>query len=49
VTDRHGTVEEALRTADLDRFGPGRLWSAPYVDRRFVIRRAWQEASAPPG
>jgi hypothetical protein len=34
---------------DVGRFGLGRLWFAPYLDRRFVIRRAWQEASAPPG
>jgi cyclase len=49
VADRHGTVDEALRTVDLARFGLGRLWFAPYLGRRFVIRRAWQEASAPPG
>ena len=49
VADRHGTLDEALRTVDLGRFGLGRRWFAPYLDRRFVIRRAWQEASAPPG
>jgi len=50
VVDRGGTLADAYREVNLDRFGLTRLWFAPYLDRRFVIRRAWEEATArPPG
>jgi glyoxylase-like metal-dependent hydrolase (beta-lactamase superfamily II) len=49
VADRHGSVDEALRVVDLERFALRRLWFAPYLSRSFVIRRAWEEASAAGG
>jgi len=45
IVDRGGTLDDALRTVDIERFGLTRMWFAPYLDRGFVIRRAWQEAS----
>ena len=49
VVDRHGSLDEALRAVDVERFALRRLWFAPYLDRRFVIRRVWEEASAAGG
>jgi glyoxylase-like metal-dependent hydrolase (beta-lactamase superfamily II) len=46
VADRGGTVDEALREVDVERFGLRSLWFAPYLNRGFVIRRAWEEALA---
>jgi glyoxylase-like metal-dependent hydrolase (beta-lactamase superfamily II) len=46
VVARGGSVEDALATVDVDRFGLGRLWFAPQLGRTFVIRRAYEEASA---
>jgi hypothetical protein len=39
-------MADARRDVDLDRFGLTPLWFAPYLNRRFVIGRAFEEASA---
>jgi len=46
VVDRGGTLADAYREVDLAEFGLGRLWYAPYLSRRFVIGRAFEEATA---
>ena len=47
VADRGGSLDDALATVDLRRFDLHRLWFAPYLDRKFVIRRAFEEAAGP--
>jgi len=46
VADRGGTLTEARKEVNLKAFGFHRLWFAPFLSRTFVIRRAWQEATA---
>jgi cyclase len=46
VVARGGSMADARRDVDLDRFGLTPLWFAPYLTRRFVIGRAFEEASA---
>ena len=46
VVDRGGSLDDALRDVTLDSFGLRPLWFVPYLNRGFVIRRAWQEATA---
>ncbi|GIW41290.1 MAG: hypothetical protein KatS3mg076_1867 [Candidatus Binatia bacterium] len=43
-----GTLEDAIAKVDLERFGLRPLWFAPYLNRKFVIRRAFEEASSQP-
>lgn len=45
VVARGGSVADARRDVDLDRFGLTPLWFAPYLNRRFVIGRTFEEAS----
>jgi cyclase len=45
VRDRGGSVDDAVQLIDLDQFGLTTLWFAPMLNRGFVIRRAWEEAS----
>jgi cyclase len=46
VADRGGSLADALRDVDIERFDLQRLWFAPYLSRSFVIRRAYEEATA---
>jgi len=46
VVRRGGSLDDALRTVDLDRFGLRGLWFVPKLSREFVIRRAYEEATA---
>lgn len=48
VRERGGSLDDAIRLADLDRFGLTPLWFAPTLNRGFVIRRAWEELTAAP-
>jgi glyoxylase-like metal-dependent hydrolase (beta-lactamase superfamily II) len=45
IADRGGSLDDALAQVDLDRFGLRIMWFVPQLNRRFVIRRAWQEAT----
>lgn len=45
IRARGGSETDALKLVDLDEFGLSPLWFAPFLNRGFVIRRAWQEAS----
>jgi glyoxylase-like metal-dependent hydrolase (beta-lactamase superfamily II) len=45
VVARGGSLADARREVDLDRFGMTPLWFAPYLNRRFVIGRTFEEAS----
>lgn len=45
VVQHHGTVEDALRSVDVDRFGLRGIWFVPKLSRDFVVRRAYEEAS----
>jgi cyclase len=45
VRDRGGSLDDAIRLVDVDRFGLTTLWFAPMLNRGFVIRRAWEEAA----
>jgi glyoxylase-like metal-dependent hydrolase (beta-lactamase superfamily II) len=47
VRERGGSVDDAVRLVDLDRFGLSPLWIAPSLNRGFVVRRAWEEMTAP--
>lgn len=56
VAEHGGSVEDALRTVDVDRYGLAGLWFVPKLSRDFVIRRAYEDAThadapedAPPG
>ncbi len=46
VVDGGGSLDDALRGVNVDSFGLRPLWFVPYLNRSFVIRRAWQEATA---
>jgi glyoxylase-like metal-dependent hydrolase (beta-lactamase superfamily II) len=46
IVARGGSLADARREVDLDRFDLTPLWFAPYLNRRFVIGRAYAEASA---
>jgi len=46
VASKGGTVDDALETVDLDRFGMQRLWFARFLTREFVIRRTFEEIAA---
>ena len=46
VAARGGTVDEALKTVNLDRWHMQGLWFARFLTREFVIRRTFEEASA---
>jgi glyoxylase-like metal-dependent hydrolase (beta-lactamase superfamily II) len=45
IRQRGGSLEDAIRLVNLDDFGLSPLWFAPTLNRGFVIRRAWQEAT----
>jgi glyoxylase-like metal-dependent hydrolase (beta-lactamase superfamily II) len=47
IRERGGSVDDAIRLVDLDRFGLSPLWFAPSLNRGFVIRRTWEELTAP--
>jgi glyoxylase-like metal-dependent hydrolase (beta-lactamase superfamily II) len=42
-----GSLDDALSRVDIEKFGLRRLWFAPQLNREFVIRRAYEEASRP--
>lgn len=46
IRDRGGSLEDALRLVDLDRFGLKPIWFVPSLNRGFVIRRTWEEMTA---
>ncbi len=45
IRARGGSEADALKLVDIDEFELSPLWFAPFLNRGFVIRRAWQEAS----
>jgi glyoxylase-like metal-dependent hydrolase (beta-lactamase superfamily II) len=45
VAARGGSLADARRDVDLGRFGLRPLWFAPHLNRRFVIARAYEEAT----
>jgi glyoxylase-like metal-dependent hydrolase (beta-lactamase superfamily II) len=47
IRERGGSVDEAVQLVDLGQFGLSPLWFAPTLNRGFVIRRTWQELTAP--
>ncbi|HJQ83822.1 MAG TPA: MBL fold metallo-hydrolase [Candidatus Binatia bacterium] len=49
IATRGGSRDEALSAVDLASFGLRPLWFAPYLNRRFVIRRAYEEATGTAG
>lgn len=49
VVDRGGSLADARGEVNLEEFGMRRLWFAPYLSRDFVIRRAFEEATATRG
>ncbi len=49
VVARGGSVADARREIDLAGFGMRPLWFAPYLNRRFVIGRTFEEASRDAG
>jgi glyoxylase-like metal-dependent hydrolase (beta-lactamase superfamily II) len=46
VAAKGGTVDDALKTVDLDDFGMQGLWFARFLSREFVIRRTFEEIAA---
>jgi glyoxylase-like metal-dependent hydrolase (beta-lactamase superfamily II) len=44
IRDRGGSEVDALKLVDLEPYGLSPLWFAPYLNRGFVVRRAWEEA-----
>lgn len=46
VVGRGGSLDDALRTVDLERFALRPLWFTPNFSRDFVVRRAYEEAAA---
>ena len=44
VRARGGSLDDADREVDLSTFDLTPLWYVPYLNRSFVIRRAWEEA-----
>jgi glyoxylase-like metal-dependent hydrolase (beta-lactamase superfamily II) len=49
VKERGGTLDDALGSVDLERFELRPLWFVPSLNRRFVIRRAWEELAGARG
>jgi glyoxylase-like metal-dependent hydrolase (beta-lactamase superfamily II) len=49
IRQRGGSLEDAIKLSNLDEFGLKPLWIMPTLNRGFVIRRAWEEASAGKG
>jgi glyoxylase-like metal-dependent hydrolase (beta-lactamase superfamily II) len=45
VKNRGGSEQDAIKLVDIDDFGLTTLWFAPMLNRGFVIKRAWEEAS----
>jgi glyoxylase-like metal-dependent hydrolase (beta-lactamase superfamily II) len=45
IRDRGGSEQDAIKLVDIDDFGLTTLWFAPMLNRGFVIKRAWEEAS----
>jgi glyoxylase-like metal-dependent hydrolase (beta-lactamase superfamily II) len=45
IRDRGGSVEDAVKLVSIDEYGLSPLWFAPFLNRGFVIRRTWEEAS----
>jgi len=45
IRHRGGSEEDAIKLISIDEYGLSPLWFAPYLNRGFVIRRAWEEAS----
>jgi cyclase len=46
IRQRGGSLEDAIKLVNLDDFGLSPIWLMPTLNRGFVIRRAWEEASA---
>jgi glyoxylase-like metal-dependent hydrolase (beta-lactamase superfamily II) len=49
IRDRGGDVDDAISLVDLEPFGLRPLWFAPQLNRGFVIRRTWDEATGAGG
>jgi glyoxylase-like metal-dependent hydrolase (beta-lactamase superfamily II) len=49
VRDKGGSLADAEQLVDLEPFGLKPIWFAPMLNRRFVIGRAWEEATATGG
>jgi len=49
IRQRGGSLEDAIKLSNLDEFGLKPMWIMPTLNRGFVIRRAWEEASAGKG
>ena len=47
IRDRGGSVEDAVKLIDIDEFGLSSMWYTPMLNRGFVIKRTWQELTAP--
>jgi cyclase len=45
IRNRGGSGGDAVKLISIDEYGLSPLWFAPYLNRGFVIRRAWEEAS----
>jgi cyclase len=43
VHDRGGTLEDAIKLVDVDQFNLSPIWFAPYINRGYVVGRAWEE------
>ncbi len=43
IHERGGTVEDAIKLVDIERYELSPLWFAPTLNRGFVIRRTWEE------
>ena len=48
VVARGGTLDDAKREVDLAQFNLTPIWFAPYLNRTFVIERAYEEAKGSP-
>ena len=46
IRDRGGSLDDAIQLIDIDQFDLHPLWFAPMLNRGFVVRRAWEEATA---
>lgn len=44
IRDRGGSEEDAVKLVNIDEYGLSTLWFAPWMNRGFVVKRAWQEA-----
>jgi glyoxylase-like metal-dependent hydrolase (beta-lactamase superfamily II) len=45
IRSRGGSVDDAIKLVAIDEYRLSPLWFAPQLNRGFVIRRTWQEAS----